>query len=197
MSARLIYSAICSLDGYVADERGNFEWAVPDDEVHGHVNELIGSIGTHLYGRRLYETMMYWERFELVPTHPPPNRPHEQDVATEFAELWRDADKVVYSRTLSEVSTARTTLERSFDPAAIRRRKRRADRDLLIGGATLAGEALHSDGLVDELHLYLHPVLVGGGTRALPDGVSARLELIDEHRFASGVVHLHHRVGGD
>ena len=144
------------------------------------------SIGTHLYGRRLYETMMYWERFE--------DAPHEQDVSSEFAELWRDADKVVYSRTLDEVSTARTTLERSFDPAAVRRRKRRADRDLLIGGATLAGEALRSEGLVDELHLYLHPVLVGGGTRALPDGVHLRLELLDERRFESGVVHLHHRV---
>jgi dihydrofolate reductase len=188
MSARLIYSAICSLDGYVADERGNFDWAAPDDEVHGHVNELMRSIGTHLYGRRLYETMMYWERFEASP--------HQQDVSTEFAGLWRDADKVVYSRTLEEVSTPRTTLERSFDPAAVRRRKRRADRDLLIGGATLAGDALRSDGLVDELHLYLHPVLVGGGTRALPDGVPRRLELLDERRFTSGVVHLHHRVLG-
>jgi len=194
--ARLIYSASCSLDGYVADERGNFDWAAPDDEVHRHVNELMRSIGTHLYGRRLYETMTYWERFELV-THPPPDRPQQPDVATEFAELWRDADKVVYSRTLDEVSTSRTTLERSFHPAAVGRRKRRADRDLLIGGATLAGEALHSDGLVDELHLYMHPVLVGGGTRALPDGVRLRLELIDERRFASGVVHLHHRVVGE
>jgi dihydrofolate reductase len=186
--AKLVYSAICSLDGYVADGRGDFEWAAPDDEVHGHVNELMRSIGTHLYGRRLYETMMYWERFEVIPQQP--------DVATEFAELWQDADKVVYSRTLEEVATPRTTLERSFDPAAIRRRKRRADRDLLIGGATLAGEALLSDGLVDELHLYMHPVLVGGGRKALPDDVGLRLELLDERRFESGVVHLHHRVVG-
>jgi dihydrofolate reductase len=185
----LTYLAIASLDGYVEDEQGNFDWAAPDDEVHGHVNELMRSIGTHLYGRRLYETMMYWERFE--------DGPHDQDVSTEFAELWRDADKVVYSRTLDEVSTARTTLERSFDPTAIRRRKRRADRDLMIGGATLAGEALRSEGLVDELHLYLHPVVVGGGTRALPDGVLMRLELLDERRFESGVVHLHHRVLSD
>jgi dihydrofolate reductase len=184
--AKLVYSAICSLDGYVADEQGNFDWAAPDDEVHGHVNELMRSIGTHLYGRRLYETMMYWERFEVIPQQP--------DVASEFAELWRDADKVVYSRTLEEVSTARTTLERSFEPAAIARRKRRADRDLLIGGAGLAGEALRAGGLVDELHLFLHPMIVGGGTRALPDGARTRLELIDEHRFGSGVVHLHHRV---
>jgi dihydrofolate reductase len=191
MSARLIYSAICSLDGYIADEQGSFDWAAPDDDVHGHVNELMRSIGTHLYGRRLYETMMYWERFESVPTDS-----HEPDVSSEFAELWRDADKVVYSRTLEEVSTPRTTLERSFDPVAIRRRKRRADRDLLIGGATLAGEALRNDGLVDELHLYLHPVVVGGGTRALPDGVLMRLELLHERRFASGVVYLHHRVLG-
>jgi dihydrofolate reductase len=189
MSARLIYSAICSLDGYIADDRGNFDWAAPDDEVHGHVNELMRSIGTHLYGRRLYETMMYWERFEVIPQQP--------DVASEFAELWRDADKVVYSRTLDQVSTPRTTLERSFDPAAVRRRKRRADRDLLIGGATLAGEALGSDGLVDELHLYLHPVVVGGGTRALPDSVLIRLELLDERRFESGVVYLRHRILGD
>ena len=189
MSARLIYSAICSLDGYIADEQGNFEWAAPDDEVHGHVNELMRSIGTHLYGRRLYETMMYWERFEVIP--------QQRDVSSEFAELWQDADKVVYSRTLEEVSTPRTTLERSFDPAAVRRRKRRADRDLLIGGATLAAEALRSDGLVDELHLYLHPVLVGGGTRALPDDVRLRLELLDERRFESGVVYAHHRVIGE
>jgi dihydrofolate reductase len=189
MSARLIYSAICSLDGYIADEQGNFEWAAPDDEVHGHVNELMRSIGTHLYGRRLYETMMYWERFEVIP--------QQRDVSSEFAELWQDADKVVYSRTLEEVSTPRTTLERSFDPAAVRRRKRRADGDLLIGGATLAAEALRSDGLVDELHLYLHPVLVGGGTRALPDDVRLRLELLDEHRFTSGVVYTHHRVIGE
>ena len=189
MSGRLIYSAICSLDGYIADETGNFDWAAPDDEVHGHVNELMRSIGTHLYGRRLYETMMYWQRFEAAP--------HEQPVATEFAELWRDADKVVYSRTLSEVEIPRTTLERSFDPAAIRRRKRRADRDLLIGGATFAGEALRNDGLVDDLHLYMHPVVVGGGTRALPDGVLIRLELLDERRFASGVIYLHHRVLSD
>jgi dihydrofolate reductase len=189
MSGRLIYSAICSLDGYVADERGNFDWAAPDDEVHGHVNELMRSIGTHLYGRRLYETMMYWERFEVIP--------QQRDVSAEFAELWQDADKVVYSRTLEEVSTPRTTLERSFDPAAVGRRKRRADRDLLIGGATLAAEALRSDGLVDELHLYLHPVLVGGGTRALPDDVRLRLELLDERRFTSGVVYAHHRVIGE
>jgi dihydrofolate reductase len=186
MSGRLIYSAICSLDGYIADEQGGFDWAAPNDEVHGHVNELMGSIGTHLYGRRLYETMTYWERFEVIP--------QEADVSSEFAGLWQAADKVVYSRTLDEVSTPQTTLERSFDPAAVRRRKRRADRDLLIGGATLAGEALRSDGLVDELHLYLHPVIVGGGTRALPDGVLLRLELLDERRFESGVVHLHHRV---
>jgi dihydrofolate reductase len=186
MSARLIYSAICSLDGYIADEQGNFGWAMPDDEEHAFVNGLMRSIGTHLYGRRLYETMMYWERFEALP--------EQSDVSTEFAELWRDADKVVYSRTLEEVSTSQTTLERSFDPAAVRRRKRRADRDLLIGGAGLAGEALRAGGLVDELHLFLHPVIVGGGTRALPDGVLMRLELLDELRFESGVVHVHHRV---
>jgi dihydrofolate reductase len=189
MSARLIYSAICSLDGYVVDEQGNFDWAAPDDEVHGHINQLMGSIGTHLYGRRLYETMMYWQQFEVIPQEP--------DISSEFAELWQDADKVVYSRTLEEVSTPRTTLERSFDPVAVRRRKRRADRDLLIGGATLAAEALRNDGLVDELHLYLHPVIVGGGTRALPGDVRLRLELLDERRFESGVVYAHHRLVGD
>jgi dihydrofolate reductase len=188
VTARLIYSAICSLDGYIADERGGFDWAAPGDEEHAFINELMGSVGTHLYGRRLYETMMYWERFEVIPQQP--------DVSSEFAELWRDSDKVVYSRTLAEVSTPRTTLERSFDPAAVRRRKRRADRDLLIGGAGLAGEALRAGGLVDELHLFLHPVIVGGGTRALPDGASMRLELVGEHRFGSGVVHLQHRVVG-
>jgi dihydrofolate reductase len=186
LTARLIYSAICSLDGYIADEQGGLHWAVPDDEEHAFVNVLMGSFGTHLYGRRLYETMTPWERFEPGP--------YDDDVAAEFADVWRDADKVVYSRTLEEVSTARTTLERSFEPAAIARRKRRADRDLLIGGAGLAGEAIRAGGLVDELHLFLHPMIVGGGTRALPDGARTRLELIDEHRFGSGVVHLRHRV---
>jgi dihydrofolate reductase len=181
--AQLIYSAIASLDGYVADDAGRFDWAVPDDEVHAFVNDTERPIGTHLYGRRMYEVMRGWETMDTP----------EQSVGRDFAEIWRAADKVVYSTTLEAVSTARTRLERTFDPAAVRQLKATAGRDLSIGGPHLAAEALRG-GLVDECRLWLTPVVVGGGTRALPDGVRARLALLDERRFASGVVHLHYRV---
>jgi dihydrofolate reductase len=181
--AQLIYSAIASLDGYVADDAGRFDWAVPDDEVHAFVNETERPIGTYLYGRRMYEVMRGWETMDTP----------EQSVGRDFAELWRAADKVVYSTTLEAVSTARTRLERTFDPAAVRQLKATAGRDLSIGGPHLAAEALRA-GLVDECRLWLTPVVVGGGTRALPDGVRARLALLDERRFGSGVVHLHYRV---
>jgi dihydrofolate reductase len=183
--AKLIYSALASLDGYVEDGHGNFEWAAPDEEVHAFVNELERPVGTYLYGRRMYETMVYWETDDPDGERPP--------VGQDYAELWRAADKIVYSRTLGTASTARTRIEHDFDPAAVRRLKDSSARDLSIGGARLAGQAMAA-GLVDECHLFLNPVVVGAGKRALPDGVRAGLELVDEHRFDSGVVHLHYLV---
>ena len=183
--ARLIYGTIASLDGYVADERGGFEWAAPDEEVHRFVNELERPVGTYLYGRRLYETMVYWETEGADAGQP--------GVMREFAEIWRAADKVVYSRTLETASTARTRIEREFDPETVRRMKAEADRDISIGGAELAGHAIRA-GLVDEWHVFVTPIVVGGGTRSLPDGARVALELLDERRFAGGVVHLHYRT---
>jgi dihydrofolate reductase len=182
--AKLIYSAICSLDGYVADEQGNFDWAAPGEELHAFVNELERPIGTYLYGRRMYETMVYWED---------PENSAGDAVTKDYGEIWRAAEKIVYSRTLDEVSSARTLLEREFDPEAIRRLKEDAERDIGIGGPKLAADAIGA-GLVDELHLFLHPIVVGGGNLALPSDVRIELELIDERRFANGVVHLHHRT---
>src|SRR5436305_8484084 len=182
--ARLIYSAIASLDGYGEDEQGKFDWAAPDDEVHALVNGLERPVGTYLYGRRLYETMVYWETDD------------DQDaVARDFAEIWRAAEKVVYSRTLPAVSSQRTRLEREFDAAAIKRLKDNAGSDITIGGAELAGQAIAA-GLVDECHLFLGPIIVGGGKRALPDDIRVPLALLDERRFRNGVVHLHYRVSG-
>jgi dihydrofolate reductase len=186
--ARLVYSAIGSLDGYVVDASGSFDWAAPDEEVHAFVNDLERPIGTYLYGRRLYEVMRSWE---TAPTRAVPGA--VPDVMAGYAGLWQAADKVVYSRSLDSVSTARTRIERSFDAAAVRQLVAAADRDVTVGGPTLAAAAIRA-GLVDEFHLFLMPVVVGGGTRALPDGVRLDLELVDEHRFSSGVVHLHHRA---
>jgi dihydrofolate reductase len=183
--AELIYSAIMSLDGYVADEEGNFDWAEPDDEVHAFVNDLERPIGTNLYGRRMYEVMAYWETAHTVPDQPPE--------ILDYAEIWRAADKVVYSTTLEEASTARTRIEREFDPDAVQRMKADAERDLSIGGPTLAAQAIAA-GLVDELHLFVAPVVVGGGTRSLPDGVRWDLDLADERRFRNGVVYLRYRT---
>ncbi|MFL5781262.1 MAG: dihydrofolate reductase family protein [Thermoleophilaceae bacterium] len=182
--AELVYSAIASLDGYVADERGDFGWARPDEEVHAFVNDLEREVGTYLYGRRLYEVMAVWETMG-GPDAPP--------VISDYAEIWRSAEKVVYSRTLDAPASARTRVERELDPDAVRRMKDEADRPLSVGGAELAGQALRA-GLVDELHLFLAPAIVGGGTRALPDGLRLDLELVDERRFGNGFVHLHHRV---
>jgi dihydrofolate reductase len=179
---RLIYSAIASLDGYVADEAGNFDWAAPDEDVHRFVNDLERPIGTYLYGRRMYETMVFWEVMDFSGAPP---------FVRDFAEVWRAADKVVYSKTLDAVSSDRTRLERAFDPAAVRRLKAQAGRDISIGGPELAGRAIAA-GLVDELHLFVVPVLVGGGKRSLPDGVRLELELLDERQFGSGVIHLHY-----
>jgi dihydrofolate reductase len=183
--ANLIYAAITSLDGYVADEEGRFDWAKPDEEVHSFVNELERPIGTYLYGRRMYEVLRYWEDPDDLAEQPPHIR--------EYAGIWQAADKVVYSSSLESALTARTRIEREFDPAAVRRLKEGAGADLSVGGPTLAGEAL-SAGLVDELHQFLNPVVVGGGTAWLPGGLHLELELLDERRFDGGVVHLHHRT---
>jgi dihydrofolate reductase len=183
--AKLIYSAITSLDGYVADEDGSFGWAAPGEEVHAFVNELERPIGTYLYGRRMYEVMRYWEDPDELAEQPPVER--------DYAEIWQAADKVVYSSTLDSASTTRTRIEREFDPAAVRRMKETAAADLSVGGPRLAAEALHA-GLVDELHQFLHPVVVGGGTGWLPDGIRLELELLAERRFSGGVVHLHYRA---
>ena len=179
---KLIYSAIASLDGFVADEQGRWDWSEPDREVHAVVNDLMRPAGTHLYGRRMYDVLVAWETID----DPDP-------VMRDFAQIWRSADKVVYSRTLEAVSSARTRIERDFDQDAVRAMKERADRDLVIGGPELGGQALRA-GLVDELHLFLSPVVVGGGNPAFPAGMRVDLELIGERRFGNGVVHLHHRV---
>jgi len=182
--AKLIYSAITSLDGYISDEQGNFDWAAPSEEVHAFVNDLERSIGTYLYGRRMYETMVYWETAHTLPESDP--------IELDYAEVWQSADKIIYSTTMDEVSSARTRIERDFDPESIRQLKRNADRDLGVGGAELAGQVIKA-GLVDEYQLFVNPVLVGGGTSALPDKIRLDLELVDEHRFGNGVVYLHYR----
>jgi dihydrofolate reductase len=180
---RLVYSVICSLDGYTADADGKFDWAMPDEEEHAFVNDLERPVGTYLYGRRMYETLAVWQTI---------GGPEHHAVENDYAAIWRAADKIVYSTTLPAVSTPRTRLERAFDPEAVRRLVAGSDRDVSIGGAGLAAHALRA-GLVDDVHHLLHPVIVGGGTRALPDDVRLQLELVDEHRFGNGVVHLHHR----
>ena len=183
--ARLIYSAICSLDGYVADTDGNFDWARPDDELHSFINDLERPIGTYLYGRRMYETMVFWETAEVSPDQCEP--------VSDYAGIWRAAEKVVFSRKLDQVSSAKTRVEREFDPESIQRLKAEAERDISIGGPALAGEAIKA-GLVDEYHLSINPVVVGGGTAALPSDAHVELELVDQRRFDSGVIHLHYRA---
>jgi dihydrofolate reductase len=185
--AKLIYSAITSLDGYVEDANGRFDWAAPDEEVHAFVNDLERSIGTHLYGRRMYETMVYWETMGTGAAR--------AGVASDFAGIWRAADKIVYSRTLQDVSSARTRIERELDPEAVRALKRSASRDVSVGGAQLAAQVL-GWGVVDECHLFLNPVAVGAGKPAFPLASPLRLELLSERRFAGGVVHLHYRLLG-
>jgi dihydrofolate reductase len=183
--AKLIYSMIESLDGYVEDEEGKFDWAAPDDEVHAFVNELDRPIGTYLYGRRMYETMLFWETVSTGADQPA--------VMRDFAEIWRAAEKIVYSRTLRSASSARARIEHEFDIEAIRQLKGSSRADITIGGAELAGQALAA-GLVDECHLFVVPIVVGGGKRALPGAVRVQLELLDERRFDSGVVHLRYGV---
>jgi dihydrofolate reductase len=180
----LSYQALTSLDGDVVDAEGRFDWAMPSEEVHAAVNDLARGVGTFLLGRRMYEVLVAWETMQTE-GHPP--------VISDFAGIWRDADKIVYSSTLADVSSARTRIERRFDPVAVRALKADADRDLGIGGPTLAAEALRT-GLVDRVDLFVSPVIVGGGTRALPDGVRLDLALMDERRYPDGTVSLHYRV---
>lgn len=182
---KLIYAAITSLDGYIEDSDGSFDWAVPDAEVHGFVNDLEAAIGTHLYGRRMYETMAVWETFG--------DQPELSAAEADYAAMWRSLDKVVYSRTLDVVSTSRTRLERTFDATAVRHIKDGAEGDISISGPDLARHAFDT-GLVDEVHLFAFPILVGGGKPGLPRGVRMDLELIDERRFGSGVVHMRYRT---
>jgi dihydrofolate reductase len=182
--AKLIYSTITSLDGYVADEHGKFDWSMPDEEVHAYINDLHRPVGTYLYGRRLYDVMVAWETWDIE---------GEDDITADWARIWRAAEKVVYSTTLPAVSSERTRLERTFDAAAVRELKSAASRDLTVGGPDLAAQAFAA-GLVDECHLFLSPVMVGGGTPAFPKGIRLGLELRAERRFGNGVVHLHYAV---
>ena len=183
--AELIYSAIMSLDGYIEDKDGKFDWAVPDEEVHRFINDLERAAGTHLYGRRMYETMAGWETDPSFAAASPFMR--------DFAEIWQAADKIVYSKTLEAVSTARTRIERDFDPEAVRQLKATTGQDILIGGPDLATHAFRA-GLVDECHLFLAPIVVGGGKRSLPNNVRLELELLEERRFGNGMVHLRYRT---
>ena len=183
--AKLIYSAITSLDGYVEDAQGNFGWARPDDELHTFINDLERPVGIYLYGRRMYETMVFWETVATGAD--------QAIVERDFAAIWRGAEKIVYSRTLQRTSSAKTRIERELDPDAVRHMKEMADSDITIGGAELAGEAIRA-GLVDQCHLFLVPVLVGAGKPSLPAGVRAQLHLLDERRFGSGVIYLRYHL---
>jgi dihydrofolate reductase len=183
--AKLIYAAISSVDGFVNDAAGNFEFAAPDEDVHSFVNDLDRGVGTYLYGRRMYETMLYWETGPTAADEPAAGR--------EYTEIWQAADKIVYSTTLETVSSTKTRLERSFDPDVIRAMKETAVADIAVGGAHLAGQALRA-GVVDECHLFLVPAVVGSGTRSLPHDVRLSLELLDEKRFGNGTMYLRYRT---
>ncbi|HYI45008.1 MAG TPA: dihydrofolate reductase family protein [Actinomycetota bacterium] len=183
--ARLIYLSITSLDGYIEDKDGKFDWSAPDEEVHSFANQLTKPIGTHLYGRRMYEVMVYWETAQTLPDSSP--------VENEYAKIWQNSDKIVYSTTLASVSSERTRLEREFDPEAVRQMKEQLDKDISVSGPELAAQAIRA-GLVDDYQVLLNPVIVGGGKAALPGDVRLDLELVDEHRFGNGVVFLHYRT---
>ena len=183
--AKLTYAAIASLDGFVEDEEGKFDWAMPDEEMHAFVNELERPIGTYLYGRRMYETMVFWETAHTLPDLPP----H----ILQYARDWQAAEKVVYSTTLESVSSERTRIERTFDPDAVRRLKAEADHDLTVNGPNLAAQAIAA-GLVDEYHLFTTTSVVGGGKRFFPDGVRLDLELVEERAFDSGLVYTRYRT---
>ena len=184
---KLIYSMLTSLDGYTEDERGTFDWGAPDEEVHAYVNDLASRVGTYLYGRKMYETMVYWEHAHTVPGQP--------RVVLDWARLWQAADKIVYSKTLVAPRSARTRIERAFDPDVVRRLKEDADTDLAVAGPELAAQALRA-GLVDEVQMIASPVVVGGGKRFFPDGVGLDLELLEEQRFGNGFVALRYAVRG-
>lgn len=183
--AKLIYSMLMSLDGYIEDEQGNFGWAAPDEGLHAYINKLASTVGTYLYGRRMYETMVYWETAHEVPNQPP--------AILDWARQWQAAEKIVYSTTLAEPRSARTRIEREFAPDVIRQLKANAHQDITVDGPHLAAQAIR-EGLVDEFHLILCPVIVGGGTPFFPDGVRLDMELIEEHHFDSGVVVLRYAV---
>jgi len=183
--AKLIYAAITSLDGYVADEDGNFDWAAPDEEVHTFVNDLERPVGTYLYGRRMYEVMVVWENAHTFAD--------QRSVMQDFAEIWQAADKIVYSKSLETVSSTRTRIERDFDRESVRQMKANAGRDITVGGPDLAAQAIKA-GLVDECHLFVSPIVVGGGKQSLPNNVRLKLELLDERRFGNGVVHFRYRT---
>jgi dihydrofolate reductase len=184
--AKLIYSAIASVDGYVADEDGKFDWAEPDEEVHAFINDLERPVGTYLYGRRLYETMAGWETDAALAA--------QSEQMRDFAQIWQAADKIVYSKTLERAVTARTRIERDLHPEAVRQMKTSAGSDLIVGGPDLAADAIRA-GLVDECRLFVAPIVVGGGKQSLPDNVRFQLELLDERRFGGGMVYLRYRVG--
>jgi dihydrofolate reductase len=186
--AKLIYSAIQSLDGYIADDDGNFEWAEPDEEVHTFINDLERAASTYLYGRRMYEVMVSWETAHTLADQPP--------YMGDYAQIWQAADKIVYSKTQETVSSARTRIERDLDPEAVRQMKGSGGGDLLVGGPDLAAQAFRA-GLVDECHLFVAPIVVGGGKRSLPNDVRLTLELVDERSFGNDMVHLHYGVAKD
>lgn len=179
--AKLIYSAIASLDGYVEDAAGNFDWGAPGEELSSFINDLERSVGTYLYGRRMYQTMLYWETAHTEPDQPPSFR--------EFTSIWQAAEKIVFSETIETVPSAKTRIERNFNPDAVRQLKSAAEHDMTVAGADLAGQAIKA-GLVDELQLFLVPIIVGGGKPALPSGVRSDLELLDTRHFACGAVYL-------
>jgi dihydrofolate reductase len=183
--AKLLYVMNASVDGYIADEDGKFDWGAPDEEYYSFINDLVRPVGTYLYGRRLYELMAVWETDPTAAAQSPGTR--------EFAQLWQSAGKVVYSRTLQAAATTRTRIERGFDPEAVRQLKVAAEGDLTVGGPTLGAQAITA-GLVDEVQLFVWPVVVGGGQRFLPNRVRLRLELLDERRVGNGVVYLRYRT---
>ena len=185
--AKLIYLMHTSLDGYVEDEQGDFGWTAPDKEVNGYINDLTSSFGTYLYGRNMYDAMVFWEKDYAAHDLPP--------FSLDYARMWQAAEKIVYSRTLVEPRSARTRIEREFDPDAVRRLKANAERDMSINGPGLAAHALRA-GLVDEIQMFVHAVIVGGGKRFLPDGVRSKLELIEERVFSNGVVTVRYAVRG-
>jgi dihydrofolate reductase len=181
--ARLVYAVLASLDGYVADEAGNFDWAAPGEDVHRFINELERSVGTYLFGRRLYEIMAVWQDF--------PDIEQEPEVIGEYAAIWQSADKIVYSETLAAVTTPKTRLDRSFDPQSVRAMVTDQEQDVSIGGPTLASHALRA-GIVDDIHLFIVPHIVGGGTPCWPAGLPLQLDLAEQERFSDGTVYLHY-----